>query len=389
MHCTLMPYQDKAVNDTMQRLDEARQSDDPTAFILSSLTSSGKTIIATSVMENLIFGSKDYARDNTATILWLSYNLSDNKQSQRLITQTSEKLAPRLVNITSDFDEHTFKTGHIYFLNTQKIGKGTLLTGEGFRANRMSDTGELRHTIWDTIRNTIASPNHTLYLVVDEAHRGSGQYPYNKTSIVHRLIEGHTPRGQEEPVPPMPIVMGMSALPGKFKTMLESIAIHGNTKLLKDVAININDIQASGLMKDITNIKPEQRFFSDNTNTPFNEPDTIQTDTTTKESPIMSTDNTAKLCPNTTRYFLAEFTEDHATNDNITLPEAYTCHDLTNDMLLGIIQTATNELALRYCMGLTGDDRDDVADWAYMQSNHDVTAMHQSLLRGITEDILQ
>lgn len=383
-----MPYQDKAVNDTMQRLDEARQSDDPTAFILSSLTGSGKTIIATSVMENLIFGSKDYAPDNTATVLWLSSSLSVNKQSQRLIAQTSEKLAPRLVNITSDFDEHAFKTGHIYFLNTQKIGKGTLLTGQGFRANRMSDTGKVRTTIWDTIRNTIASPNHTLYLVVDEAHHGSGRYPYDKTSIVHRLIEGHTPRGQEEPVPPMPIVMGMSALPGTFKTMLESIAIRGNTKLLKDVAVDINDIRASGFIKDITDIKPEQRFSSDNTNVLLDEPNTIQADTITKKSPIMPAENTAELCPNTTRYFLAEFTEDHVTKDN-TLPEAYTCHNLTNDMLLGIIQTATNELALRYCMGLTGDDQDDVADWAYMQSNHDVTAMHQSLLRGITEDILQ
>ena len=58
----------------------------------------------------------------------------------------------------------------------------------------MPDMGA--HTIWDTIQNTIEDPDLSLYLVLDEAHRGmkaaaggngSGG---EKTTIVKRLING-------------------------------------------------------------------------------------------------------------------------------------------------------------------------------------------------------
>ena len=65
------------------------------------------------------------------------------------------------------------------------------------------------HTIWDTIQNTIEDPDLTLYLVLDEAHRGmkeggrsSGD---SKPTIVKQLING---KGS---VPGIPVVWGISA----------------------------------------------------------------------------------------------------------------------------------------------------------------------------------
>lgn len=50
-------------------------------------------------------------------------------------------------------------------------------------------------TIWDTIQNTIDDPVLTLYLVLDEAHRGmrAATGAGEKTTIVKRLINGSGP----------------------------------------------------------------------------------------------------------------------------------------------------------------------------------------------------
>jgi superfamily II DNA or RNA helicase len=70
------------------------------------------------------------------------------------------------------------------------------------------------HTIWDTIRNTIEDPSLTLYLVLDEAHRGMGNpssaAEAEKSTLVKRLING------EKGVPGIPVVLGISATVERF-----------------------------------------------------------------------------------------------------------------------------------------------------------------------------
>ena len=61
------------------------------------------------------------------------------------------------------FDQEILEDGHIYFLNTQKIGKGGNLT-------RHSDSRQ--YTIWETIQNTAKEKSDRLYFIIDEAHRG-------------------------------------------------------------------------------------------------------------------------------------------------------------------------------------------------------------------------
>ena len=70
------------------------------------------------------------------------------------------------------------------------------------------------HSIWDIIQNTIEDPDLTLYLVLDEAHRGmkvGGRTSGNrKPTIVRKLING------SGNVPGIPIVWGISATVQRF-----------------------------------------------------------------------------------------------------------------------------------------------------------------------------
>ncbi len=47
-------------------------------------------------------------------------------------------------------------------------------------------------TIWETLANTIEADDLTLYLVLDEAHRGfNTKATRDKPTIVRRLVNGH------------------------------------------------------------------------------------------------------------------------------------------------------------------------------------------------------
>lgn len=258
MKYTLMPYQETASDTIMERLDEAAESRDkgrPAVFALSAPTGAGKTVIATSVFERILIPSDDRAEDENAVILWLSDNPDLNEQSRYRIETASSDLATRTVTLDSSFNLPTFERGCIYFLNTQKLGKGTKLTG-GRRDTQdplfaRGDTTQV--TFWDTLRNTIHSDQHNLILVVDEAHRGAGKQRKDKATILRRLIEGHTPDGHAEPVPPIPTVMGISATPGAFKTMIGGMS--GSRLVLDDVEVPVADVQESGLIKDIVELR--------------------------------------------------------------------------------------------------------------------------------------
>ena len=258
MKYTLMPYQETAADTIMERLDKAAKSrtiGQQAVFALSAPTGAGKTVIATSVFERILIPSDDLVEDENAVILWLSDNPDLNEQSRYRIETASSDLATRTVTLDSSFNLPVFERGCIYFLNTQKLGKGTKLTG-GHRDSQdplfsRGDTTQV--TFWDTLRNTINSETHNLILVVDEAHRGAGKQRKDKATILRRLIEGHTPEGRAEPVPPIPTVLGISATPGAFKTMIQSMT--GERFVLNDVVVPVADVQESGLIKDIVELR--------------------------------------------------------------------------------------------------------------------------------------
>jgi len=256
MKFTLKEYQEEAVAEVLGRLKRARkrwhEDGDKNAFSLTATTGAGKTVMAAAVIESLFFGNDDYdfEADPGAVVIWFSDDPSLNQQSRWRLQEASDKLTVSdLITVENTFGRETFEPGRVYFLNTQKLSKNSLLV----RGHDPSDAAiekderqlpimpDLRsHTIWDTIRNTVEDPDLTLYLVLDEAHRGMKESS-GHTPIVKQLINGTTS------VPGLPIVWGISATVERFNAAIAGMQSHGT---LPNVVVDSKKVQDSGLIKD-------------------------------------------------------------------------------------------------------------------------------------------
>ncbi|WP_426028514.1 DEAD/DEAH box helicase [Brevundimonas sp. TWP2-3-4b2] len=261
MKFTLKDYQDEAVSDVLKRLKKARKDwhDDhyKNAFSLTATTGAGKTVMAAAVFEALFYGSDDYnfEADPGAVVIWFSDDPSLNEQSRWRLQEASDKLTVSdLLTIESTFGREKFEPGKIYFLNTQKLGKKSLLVrGHDPDDAEIEKDGrggllmpDLRsYTIWDTIRNTIEDPDLTVYLVLDEAHRGMKEGGSTSTggkpTIVKQLING------TGGVPGIPVVWGISATVQRFDEAIKGMQGHGT---LPNVVVDSKKVLDSGLIKD-------------------------------------------------------------------------------------------------------------------------------------------
>jgi type III restriction enzyme len=238
MKLELKQFQELAARDIIAELDEARRSvakGKPQAVILSAPTGSGKTITLAQVMD-LTFGGGDGipVRPQT-TFLWLSDSPELNIQSANKLLGACDFLPyHKMVRIESDvFDDECLLPGYVYFINTQLLGKDKLLTKE---------PGDRRKfTFWQTIARTIERAPEDFILVIDEAHRGATANDKNRTTIMQKFIVGSEADG----LPPVPLVLGMSATPQRFTALL------GNTnRTQRPINISPDDVRSSGLLKD-------------------------------------------------------------------------------------------------------------------------------------------
>ncbi|AWI84273.1 type III restriction endonuclease subunit R [Alloyangia pacifica] len=260
MKFTLKDYQDDAVAQVLDRIKKARkrwhEDQEKNAFSLTATTGAGKTVMAAAVFEALFFGSDDYdfEADSGAVVIWFSDDPSLNEQSKFRLMEAADKLTVSdLITVENTFSREKFEPGKIYFLNTQKLSKTSLLV----RGSDASDQGVLSidgvplkpdaraHTIWDTIRNTIEDPDLTLYLVLDEAHRGMRETVQGTKTIVTRLING------QGGVPGVPVVWGISATVQRFDDAVKSMQ---DRTALPNVVVNSKLVQDSGLLKDTINL---------------------------------------------------------------------------------------------------------------------------------------
>lgn len=264
MKFTLKDYQEDAVQDVLVNLKKAHkrwhEDGDKHAFSLTATTGAGKTVMAAAVFEALIFGDDDYnfEPDPGAVVIWFSDDPSLNEQSRFRLMEASDKLnISDLVTVGNSFSRESFEAGKIYFLNTQKLSKNSLLV-RGHdpddpaieKDERQITMPDLRsHTIWDTIQNTIEDPDLTLYLVLDEAHRGMKQNGRSKSdgkpTIVKQLING------KGGVPGIPVVWGISATVERFN---EAIKDMEGRATLPNVIVDSKKVQESGLLKDTINL---------------------------------------------------------------------------------------------------------------------------------------
>jgi len=257
MKFTLKEYQTEAVRDALLNLKKARrrwhEDGDKHAFSLTAVTGAGKTVMAAAVFEALFHGDDEYDfdADPSAVVIWFSDDPALNEQTRFRLMEASDRLQHTdLVVVENSFNRAKFEARKIYFLNTQKLGKNSLLV-RGFEGD---DSGGLfpetrpdlrSHTIWDTIRNTVEDPALTLYLVLDEAHRGMGKptkaAQNDKATIVLRLING------AKGVPSIPVVWGISATVERFNRAMEGAQGRGT---LPNVVVDAQKVQESGLLKD-------------------------------------------------------------------------------------------------------------------------------------------
>jgi len=252
MKFTLHGYQNDAVREVLANLKKARrrwhQDKDRHAFSLTAVTGAGKTVMAAAVFEALFHGDDafEFDRDPGAVVIWFSDDPSLNEQTRFRLMESSDRLRHTdLVVVENTFNRPKLEAGKIYFLNTQKLGKKSLLV-RGFDGDEDETFPEMRpdlrsHTIWDIIRNTIEDPELTLYMVLDEAHRGMGTENREKSTIVKRLING------EKGVPGIPVVWGISATVERFDRAMEGAR---GRSTLPPVTVDPVLVQNSGLLKD-------------------------------------------------------------------------------------------------------------------------------------------
>ncbi len=252
MKMELKSFQESAARDIMDSLDEARISAAKgklQAVVLAAPTGSGKTITLAQVID-YTFGGGDgiFARPNTV-FLWLSDSPELNVQSMNKLINACDHLSfSKITTIASDdFKDDLLYPGHVYFINTQLLGKDRLLTKEG---------GDKRNTtFWQTLADTIARAPQDFVLIIDEAHRGASASDRNRTPIMQKFIRG----SKEDGLPPVPLVLGMSATPQRFNALLGDA-----NRIQRPIIIDPEEVRLSGLLKDLIVVhNPKETVKSD------------------------------------------------------------------------------------------------------------------------------
>lgn len=239
MKVLLFPFQEMALKSlrisTAEALGAYQRTHTPQVISFTAPTGAGKTIIMTAFIESVLFGDENYPEQPDAIFVWLSDSPELNEQSKLKIDTKADKIRlGQCVTITDEnFDKEFLEDGYIYFLNTQKIGKDKNLT----------KTGDSRtYTIWETLRNTAFEKSNRLYFIIDEAHRGMKDKAAAKaTTIMQKFLKG----SEDDKLPPMPVVIGMSATSERFNALVE-----GTPSTIHKVVVTPEEVRSSGLLKD-------------------------------------------------------------------------------------------------------------------------------------------
>ena len=240
MKFELFPFQKTALARLRQSVATAlgnyRSTHTPQVVSYTAPTGAGKTIVMSALIEDIYYGNELYPEQSEAIFIWLSDSPQLNEQSRLKIDLKADKIRLNQCVVISDdaFDMETLEDGHIYFLNTQKLSKSSNLT-------KHSDGRQ--YTIWETLANTVREKADRLYFIIDEAHRGaqSARDLTKNTTIMQKFLKG----SEADRLPPMPVVIGMTATPQRFNRLAEGI--QSTTHYVKTTA---DEVRASGLLKD-------------------------------------------------------------------------------------------------------------------------------------------
>lgn len=255
MKFTLTDYQHEVTNSVVQRLNAAVAMFDNdggrTAVGLTAPTGAGKTVIATAVLERLLFGGGIQSPNKNLTVLWLTDDPSLNEQSRDKILKASSVIQPSQIEmIDSTYDREVFEPGKIHFLNIGRLGSG---------ATAHISTGDNRRwSLWETIGNTIARRNRDFLFIVDEAHRGSSIKAGDKKTIMRTVLDGGPvtvpdASGVKRTIvnQPVAVMLGISATPKKFEAAMEDGT---SDRTLMKVSADVVKVRESGMIKDLIQV---------------------------------------------------------------------------------------------------------------------------------------
>lgn len=253
MRDELIPFQQTAVSKLLAEISSAvayhKVDGRPQVIAFRAPTGSGKTIVMTTVIEDILNGTETTVEQPEAIFVWLSDSPQLNEQSKTKIITKADKIRPNQCVTIEDnsFDQEVLDDGMIYFLNTQKLGK----------SSRLVSGGDSRtYTIWQTLQNTAEQKGDRFYVIIDEAHRGMHDRDAARaTTIMQKFLKGSEADG----LSPMPIVIGMSATDERFRRLVGNIS-----SVRHDVEIRPDEVRDSGLLKDrIIITYPEQDSIDD------------------------------------------------------------------------------------------------------------------------------
>ncbi len=239
MRDELISFQQTAVSKLLTEINSAvayyKVDGRPQVIAFRAPTGSGKTIVMTTVIEDILNGTETTVEQPEAIFVWLSDSPQLNEQSKTKIIQKADKIRPnQCVTIEDDsFDQEMLDDGMIYFLNTQKLGK----------SSRLVSSGDSRtYTIWQTLQNTAEQKGDHLYVIIDEAHRGMRDSDAARaTTSMQKFLKG----SEADSLDAMPIVIGMSATDERFRRLAGNIS-----SVRHDVDVHPDEVRASGLLKD-------------------------------------------------------------------------------------------------------------------------------------------
>lgn len=205
---------------------------------LTAPTGAGKTLMITQLIEDIMRGDEDYTAQENAIFLWLSDFPTLNEQSmQKIAYETRNWLSyGKLVMINEkSFDQRILEDGNIYFINTDKLGANSNLV------NKKGD--KRQYIIWETLTNTIREKGDRLFLIIDEAHRGTAtnRKINEANSIMQKFIKG----SESDGLPCFPLIIGMSATMQRFNALIED----WGRAIKREVPVEAKAVKGSGLLK--------------------------------------------------------------------------------------------------------------------------------------------